>query len=604
MEIMLSPTGTYSSTAVPLEDPHPEVELAPPHQFEPIVIPRHMSPLSSPPTPEITRLPSVRSKLGPRARADSIATDACAKRESYNLTGTTFLITNDGRTLKLPVASESDADPLNWSNTKTAGAFFAIVFYSAVCLTAAQAPAVMLDSIQNTFEHENIAPWLIKALVTGPALFMGIGCFVWVPLSIGVGRRPTVLIATLVMLIAILGASQAQTFAQLVVASCVIGLSESLGLSLAFLIVIDLTYINQRPRAISFMWCVAGCFGTSGVALAPVIAHHGRNWRQFYYYWTIPAVISLFVTFALYPETYFKRPTVAFNGLILMQSATEKLTIYQDREADSSIYRDLPEYPVRKGFAGFRDRVGLSRSPFASWSSAGRCYLQMAYCACNPLLFWVFVASGLNSASMIFIGATNSRILTLPPYNLSPEVVGTVYAASGAGALIGLPVCWIVICNSLKRLSQRNHGVLEAEHYLIAYVLPIIVGASSSLLYSLAVNFQWHWGFLYLAYGGHGFSLVTLMTANTLWVAEAFPRWAAPALAVVIGGCYFISFAMSFALVPWVEAHGYLWVGVELMIFQILGGLVALPVAFWGKGMRQAIAGRWSEDRSGALRPL
>ncbi|EMD93147.1 hypothetical protein COCC4DRAFT_206258 [Bipolaris maydis ATCC 48331] len=604
MEIMLSPTGTYSSTAVPLEDPHPEVELAPPHQFEPIVIPRQMSPLSSPLTPEITRLPSVRPKLGPRARADSIATDACAKRESYNMTGTTFLVTNDGRTLKLPVASESKADPLNWSGLKTAGAFFAIVFYSAVCLTVAQAPAVMLDSIQNTFKHENIAPWLIKALVTGPALFMGIGCFVWVPLSIGLGRRPTVLVATMIVLIATLGASQARTFAQLVVASCFIGLSEGLGLCLAFLIVIDLTYINQRPQAIAFMWCVAGCFGTSGVALAPVIAHHGQNWRQFYYFWTIPVVVSLFVTFALYPETYFKRPTVAFNGLILMQSATEKLTIYQDREVDSSIYRDLPEYPVRKGLAGFRDRVGLSRSPFASWSSAGRCYLQMAYCACNPLLFWVFVASGFNSASMIFIGATNSRILTSPPYNLSVEVVGTVYAASGVGALIGLPVCWIVICNGLKRLSQRNHGVLEAEHYLIAYFLPIIVGALSSLIYGLAVKLQWHWIFLYLAYGGHGFSLVTLMTANTLWVAEAFPRWAAPALAVVIGGCYFISFAMSFALVPWVEAHGYLWVGIELMIFQILGGLVALPVAFWGKGMRQAIAGRWSEDRSGALRPL
>lgn len=368
--------------------------------------------------------------------------------------------------------------------------------------------------------------------------------------------------------------------------------------------VIDLTYINQRPRAVSFMWCVAGGFGTSSVALAPVIAKYGGSWRQFYHYWTIPVVVSLIVTFTLYPETYFKRPTVAFNGLILMQSATEKLTIYEDREENSSIYRDLPEYPIRKGFAGFRDRIGLSRSPFASWRSAGRCYIQMAYCAANPLLFWVFVASGFNSASMIFIGATNSRILTQPPYNISPEIVGTVYAASGVGALIGLPVCWFVIYSGLKRLSQRNHGVLEAEHYLIAYVLPIIVGAFSSLIYGLTVKFQWHFAFIYLAYGGHGLSLVMLMTANTLWVAEAFPRWAAPALAVVIGGCYFISFAMSFALVPWVEAHGYLWVGIELMVFQILGGLVALPVAFWGKGMRQAISGRWAEDRSGALRPL
>ena len=95
-----------------------------------------------------------------------------------------------------------------------------------------------------------------------------------------------------------------------------------------------------------------------------------------------------------------------------------------------------------------------------------------------------------------------------------------------------------------------------------------------------------------------------MMIANTLWVTEAFPRWAAPAIAVVFGGCYFLSWAMSFALVPWIESHGYMWVGIELMIFQIVGGLVAMPVAFWGKSTRQAIAGRWAEDRSGALRPL
>lgn len=247
MDIMLSPASTYYSKTVSLEDPHPEVELAPPLQIEPIVAPRQISPLSSPPIPEITRLPSIRSKSFVRPRTDSIST--CAKRESYNLTGTTFLVTNDGRTLKLPVASESKADPLNWSNRKTAGAFFAIVFFSAVNLCAAQAAGAMLDSIQKTFEHEvgytallcnvlltphlqNIAPWLIKALVTGPALFMGIGCLVWVPLSIGLGRRPTILIATMVMLLATLGAGQARSFAQLVVAVCCLGLCEGLGLCL------------------------------------------------------------------------------------------------------------------------------------------------------------------------------------------------------------------------------------------------------------------------------------------------------------------------------------------------------------------------------------
>lgn len=367
--------------------------------------------------------------------------------------------------------------------------------------------------------------------------------------------------------------------------------------------IIDITYINQRPKAVALMWCIAGCFGTSGVALVPVITDHGNAWRRIYHFGTIPIVISFIVTFLLYPETYFKRPTIAFDGLIVLQSATEKLTVYRDIEKDSDLYRDLPEYPVRTGFAGFRDRVGLARSPFASWRSMGRCYIQIAYCAVNPLIFWVFVASAFNSASMIFIGATYARVLLAPPYKMSPSVVGTVNVASGVGALFGIPV-WCTISRKVKQLSRRNRGVLEAEHYLIGYIVPVITGSISSLLYGLAVEHEWHASTVYFAYGLNGFSFVTLMIANTLWVTEAFPRWAAPAMAVVGGGCYLLSFAMSFALVPWIEAHGYRWVGIELMIFQILGGFIAMPVAFWGKSARQAIQGRWAKDTSGALRPL
>lgn len=120
--------------------------------------------------------------------------------------------------------------------------------------------------------------------------------------------------------------------------------------------------------------------------MVPVISHDGRDWRNFYHYWMILVIVSLIVTFVVYPERYFKRPTVAFDALIVLQNATEKLTVYQDKERDSDIYRDLPDYPVRTGFAGFRDRVGLSRSPFASWISMGRCFLQMGYCAINPLI--------------------------------------------------------------------------------------------------------------------------------------------------------------------------------------------------------------------------
>lgn len=368
--------------------------------------------------------------------------------------------------------------------------------------------------------------------------------------------------------------------------------------------IIDMTFIDQRPKAIAALWSVPGFIGTGALSLVPYLSNHGTDWHIFYRCWTIPVAVSFLLAFLLYPESYFKRPTVAFDGLILLQSATEKLTIYEDLEADSDLYKDLPSYPFDSDAKGLRYRLGLARSPFTSWKAMGRCYLQIAFCAINPLIFWVLIASSFNFAGMMFIGATYGRILGSAPYNLPSWLIIQVNNSSAMGSLLAFPFVGFAMCKLLTRLSKRNRGVREAEHYLFAYIFPVITGALSTLLYGLAVQRHWHFATYYLAYGLNGFSWVTLSIANTLWVTEAFPRWAAPALVVVGGGCYLLSFSISFALVPWIAAHGYMLVGIELAVLQVVGGLIAVPIAFWGKSARQRIHGRWGDERGGALRPL
>lgn len=144
---------TYSNgTPSSLEDPHPMVELAPPLNSPPVSEPH---PIYAPLTGDASgKRPSVPSIMGYRSRSSTPGTSDPSKRESYNLAGSTFLITNDGRTLKLPMPSNSKADPLNWGRWKTAGALFAVALYSVVCLTAAQAASVILNSIQKEFQDE------------------------------------------------------------------------------------------------------------------------------------------------------------------------------------------------------------------------------------------------------------------------------------------------------------------------------------------------------------------------------------------------------------------------------------------------------------------
>ncbi|KAH6644801.1 major facilitator superfamily domain-containing protein [Boeremia exigua] len=528
------------------------------------------------------------------------------KHESYNLSGSIFLVTASGKTLNLPVPSDSPNDPLNWSRWKTAGAIAAIAWYSIVSLTVVQAASMVYHGILVEFENQNLYPWTMETLSTAPTLFMGFGALLWVPLSLGMGRRPVFLIASLMMSLATIGAGHSANFSQLLTCLCFLGLGEGFSLTCALLLMIEMTFIHQRPRAIALLWSLAGFAGTAGLALVPYISSHGEDWRQFYHYWSIPMLISFILIFFLFPETYFKRPTVAFDGLILLQTATEKLTVYKDEDADSNIYRDLPDLPCgpRTGFNGIRDRLGLCRSPFASWTAVWHCYYQMAFCAVNPLIAWVFIASSFNFAGMLFIGATYAQILRAPPYSLSSSLIVNVNICSGIGALFAFPLGGMLISKILSRLARRNKGVREAEHFLIAYILPVLTGALSTFIYGFAVQRKLHFAFFYLAYGLNGFSWTTLSISNTMWVTEAFPRWAAPAISVLGGGCYILSFAMSFALVPWISAHGYKLVGIELAALQILGGLVAVPIAFWGKNARQAIHGKWADERAGALRPL
>jgi hypothetical protein len=88
------------------------------------------------------------------AEPEEAAEKARSKHESFNLSGSIFLVTGDGKTLSLPIPSDSKLDPLNFSTWRTIGAMLALGWYSCVTLTAVQAPSVMLNGIVGEFGDE------------------------------------------------------------------------------------------------------------------------------------------------------------------------------------------------------------------------------------------------------------------------------------------------------------------------------------------------------------------------------------------------------------------------------------------------------------------
>lgn len=519
------------------------------------------------------------------------------------LPGSVFLIAGDGRMINLPIPSASPGDPLNWSLTKRVAIFCTMTFYSVVSLFAVQAPSLLLHAMEKEFTPEDTAPLHLESLSVCPTLGLGLGAIVWIPVSLAVGRRPVFLVSASILTLAIVWAGVSRGFWDLLFAVTLQGFAAGSALSAMLLVSIDITFIHERPQAIAVIWCVGGTVCLALLSLVPLMADTEHQWRPIYWTWALPAMISFTLAYFLVPETYFRRPPVAFDGRIVIQTGSEAVQIYDDPGEAALEVKPLPELPPQSAWRFWTWKFGISCSG-VRWKSMFACYPQMLFCLCNPLIFWVMVLTAINFGAMMSIGITFPTVLKQEPYNLPPFAISLVNMAAAGGALLAWPASGLMATHITSRLARRNGGVRHAEYILPGFVLPILTGAISVFLYGAAVKYRLHYLWVYLAYALNAFSYAGMSVATTLWVTEAFPRWAAAALAVVGGVAYMSSFGISIFIKPWVQLQGFFWVNMELGILVLAVGFVGVPVAFWGKSVRQYLHGRWGEYEGGALRPV
>ncbi|KAL0942093.1 major facilitator superfamily transporter [Colletotrichum truncatum] len=523
---------------------------------------------------------------------------------SADLAGSIYLITSDGKTLKLPMPSKSPHDPLNWPLRKRVVALAVIMLYSIVSMMETQAVSLMYRPLAAEFNASQPDKYPLNTLVSTPStIFLGLGAFLWIPLSVALGRRPVFLLASCCVTLATILAANASGFYSLLGALSLQGFSAGLSLSAAMLMVIDLTFIDERPNALGFFWSIGCGAGLILLTIVPSLAASG--WRNFYSVWIAPCLGIFICIFFFFPETYFVRPAVAFDGHVLLQGGSEKVRMYDDwnqvpggrttPEDELEAAREstwayiIRRWGVRKGGAGFREM----------WN----CYLQTLLCAINPLVFWVAILNALNFGAMIFIGETYALVMSQPPYSLPERVISLVNPVSAIGSILAWPVTTILTSRVARRLTLRNGGIRDAEHYLIAFLPAVLTGAGSAFLYGITVHYSWSHVWIFVSYLLNAFSAAAYGIASTLWVTEAFPLWAAPAMIIVGGAGYMLSFATSYAVTPWIKSQGYLGASFELGAILLIVGGIAVPLAFWGKSLRQYIHGLWGVSQAGALRP-
>ncbi|KAH6668684.1 major facilitator superfamily domain-containing protein [Plectosphaerella plurivora] len=517
-----------------------------------------------------------------------------------DIAGSVFLISASGELLKLPIPSTSPRDPLAWSKTTRMTAFACLIFLFSVNGVTIRIPALVQPGLHHEFPDNSL-----NSAVT---FFVAMGYIMAIPTSIAVGRRPVILFSCLIQALTVLWAGIAGNYFQLLAAVVFQSVTAGGILGVTLLIVMDATFIHERPMAFTLVWSAGGFLPAIAFLPFPYIMDPRTQWRPMFYIWSPPVLIAGILALLFIPETYFVRPAVAFDGRVLVQSSSEKVQIYDDWESMPC----GPRCPHRNhvhdeepGKSTWINRLKIRRAPGTSVKGGLATYVQMLLCLTNPLLVWVSLLSAAILSGVIFMD------LTLPDYlgSTLPESEGediSIYlgVAILIGCLLAIPSTGPFITWCTKYFTLRGGGTRHAEYFLPGFALPVITSALSVGLFGLATANKMPPGMFYFAFGLSTFAYVSNNITVILWITEAFPPWAAASLGVQMFVGNMVAFSVGFNLLAWVKADEALLCNIIIVSLVLFLGAFAVPIAFWGKTVRQYITGKWSESEKGAIRPV
>ncbi|KAL2071007.1 hypothetical protein VTL71DRAFT_14033 [Oculimacula yallundae] len=513
--------------------------------------------------------------------------------KDYGKQGSVFLITSNGETIRLPIPSRSPNDPLRWSSLKTFLSLLSMSIFTTVGLIQVQGTSLLLGTLVAEYSPEELAPLRLDVLSSVPCLFWGIGALIWVPLSMAIGRRPVFIFCTVLLTLSTLMAAFSQSFYTHLLARCLQGIAGSISPSTMILMILDMVFIHQKPRTIALYWCVCNAMSNVGLAFTPYIVKAGGSWRAFYWAWLGPCVLTIILAVVWSPETYFRRPPMAFDGHIVSQSETGKVTVYTSWEEVPG-GKPVPDEPeVWTSTTFFKNVLFWNRTTTGGWPAMKAFPRQVLFCAINPLILWVLVLNAFVFGGMVVTCVSYVTLLMAPPYNFTFNQIGLVKFSPFLGALMAFPASGILTDWFTRILASRNRGVHEPEHYLPSFILPVVTSSISLALFGIGAEREWSWGWILFFVGLDYFSAISMFTSNALWITEAFPKWAGAAITIVGAGGYGLSFALGSTIEPWIKLQGVGNTYVELGILTWIVGLIGFPVFFWGKRFREYIYSKW-----------
>ncbi|KAJ5376806.1 MFS general substrate transporter [Penicillium cosmopolitanum] len=517
--------------------------------------------------------------------------------------GTFLLIREDmsesggQRTIMLdPVPTSDPNEPLNWSTLRKAVNWTIVLGMTIVTFT--------LLSIQPIFWQQMIVDLQVEYEQLNQSMsvnFVGlaVGCVIFIPVAKKFGRRPVYIVSASVLLATSFWMSKLETITELYICNLLQGLGGAVNETIAMITIADLFFVHHRGsmNGLYMTMVMIGSFLTP-MAAGTQATRQGWRWS----YTTLGIFNALFVILFifLYEETKYT-PVI---------SGSPRPGTAEDDNPESTGDPDTKKAPsVTK--ASVSDEPSTQSHqldttiPLNSWRK------RLALVTATPESIWPYyyrpfktiftfpavMFAGLQYAAgviwLTILSSVLSLVFPLPPYLFTPEQIGFMSLGPFIGNLLGAVYGGVLGDWSILYFSRRNNGFYEPEMRLYILHLPALTMAGGIIMFGATIERGMHW--IYPSVGGalFGFGLGSIGDASLTLVIDSYRDItgdAFTAIAFLRNAC---SIGIPFAITPWIARNGLqnMFIACGFISFGVT--LLAVPMIFWGKTARRALAVRY-----------
>jgi MFS family permease len=494
----------------------------------------------------------------------------------------------DGHLVKFPKPSNNPRDPLNFPVWQKIAALLVASLYAFIGNYTASSIAPVLQLWFSAYPQEPKPFSELSYIIAVNLLCLGTSNVWWVPLSNWMGRRPVLLIATLLMTLCSVWCAEAKSFASLLAARVLQGGGAGASETVAPALIGDLFFIHQRGRAMA-VYTIFLSSGSLFGGLTGGYLGYGHGWTSV---WWVSTALSAFVFLGVaffVPETLFDRSTVddastsSVEGKETNTTEVETVQIQQqttNSSQESLTYLQSLQVSIGRHEHARESLVSYFIRPWKTLALPGTWVVMLHYAG---------LVGGIVTVSLIA-----PQILAMPPY-LWGANVGLINVGGVVGCLVGYLYTYLLADSRLKsQAKQQRRGTAEAEDRLPTLFFPLFVATSGFFVFGFCAQYPGptRWVGLQFGYGMISFGLTQVPSVGFNYLIDAYTHLAADCFTMVTILRSIIAFAWTFFVATWVQDRG---AAEPFGIFGMLMGIFALvtvPLWMFGKRMRIATSAK------------